>query len=176
MTTLDMSGANDFDFLHGKWRITHHTLRGRLTGATEWDVAEAIDIVRPVFHGLGNVGRFMREVEGKPSEGMPIRLYDPSIAQWRIYWLDTIDQRMESPVIGGFKNGEGLFFGDDFLRGQPIKVRFTWAGISTNTARWDQAFSSDNGGTWELNSIMEFRRDNNLPDDPQFPLPIGEGQ
>ncbi|QJB69916.1 hypothetical protein [Parasphingorhabdus halotolerans] len=171
MPLPNMSGVRDFDFLHGKWRVTHHTLKGRLVGATQWEVAEGIDIVRPAFRGWGNSGRFMRLIDGEPYEGMPIRLYNPRDARWRIYWLDTLDQRMEPPLVGGFKDGKGLFYGEDQLRGKAIKTRFTWSKITSNTARWDQSFSDDSGKNWELNSVMDFRRDNSLPDNPVFPLP-----
>jgi len=161
-----MSGARDFDFLIGKWRIRHKTLVGRLVGANDWVEADAIDVVRPAFAGLGNIGRFIRFVDGQPYEGMPTRLYDTRTGQWRIWWLDTIDHRMEPPLVGRIENGSGLFEGDDLLRGKPIKVRFTWSNITQTTARWDQAFSPDGGESWELNSIMEFTRDNCLPDSP----------
>ncbi len=157
--------AGDFDFLLGKWRVRHLTLSERLAGATDWNEADAIDIVRPAFLGFGNTGRFMRMVEGQPYEGMPIRLFDPSCDLWRIYWLDTADQRMEPPLIGKFSNGEGLFLGDDYLRGDPIKVRFVWSNITNAAARWEQSFSVDGGVSWELNSIMEFTRDESLPDE-----------
>jgi len=161
-----MSGVRDFDFLIGKWRVRHKTLARRLVGANDWIEADAIDVVRPAFAGLGNTGRFIRFVGGRPYEGMPTRLYDPRIGQWRIWWLDTIDHRMEPPLVGRVENGSGLFEGDDLLRGKPIKVRFTWSDITQTTARWDQAFSPDGGQSWELNSIMEFTRDNSLPDTP----------
>jgi len=165
-----MSGARDFDFIIGKWRVKHHTLSGRLIGASEWCTANAVDIVRPAFGGLGNVGQFTRRVDGALYEGMPTRLYDPRIGKWRIYWLDNVDQRMEPALVGGFEVGEGLFFGDDILRGDPIKVRFTWTDITSSSARWDQAFSNDDGKSWELNSIMEFTRDETLSGNPQHPL------
>ena len=98
--------------------------------------------------------------------GMPTRLYDSTLGKWRIWWLDTVDHRMEPRLDGGFKNGEGVFEGGDILRGEPIRVRFTWTEISENFARWDQAFSGDGGDNWELNSVMEFTRDNSLPDQP----------
>ena len=47
----NLDGLHDFDFLIGKWRVRHKTRRGRLTGSTDWDEAEAIDIVRPAFAG-----------------------------------------------------------------------------------------------------------------------------
>ena len=166
------SGARDFDFLHGKWRVKHRTLRGRLTGATEWDEASAIDIVRPAFGGLGNIGHFARLVDGEPYVGMPIRLFNRRDGLWRIYWLDTHSQRMEPPVIGRFAKEQGLFIGDDILRGVPIKVKFVWSRIREDVPCWEQSFSNDDGRSWELNSIMEFTRDSSLPDTPEFPLPI----
>lgn len=168
-----MLGVHDFDFLLGKWRVRHKTLIGRLVGAVEWVEADAIDVVRPAFGGLGNVGQFIRYVDGEAYTGMPVRLCDPKNGVWRIWWLDTMEQSMEPPVIGGFSGGEGLFIGDDVLRGAPIKVRFTWTDITENTARWDQAFSSDGGRTWELNAIMEFTRDNSLPETPTHACLLG---
>ncbi|MEM9530478.1 MAG: hypothetical protein AAGA23_06145 [Pseudomonadota bacterium] len=170
----DLSGVRDFDFLIGKWRVRHQTLAERLKGATEWREAMAIDVVRPAFAGLGNVGCFLREVDEQPFGGIPIRLYDPTIGLWRIYWLDSLGQRMEPPVVGGFRDGEGLFEGDDELRGRPIRVRYTWSDVSDHAARWTQSYSPDEGRTWELNSIMTFSRDNSLPDVPVFPLPTLE--
>lgn len=162
----DLSAAHDFDFLIGKWRIRHKTLKERLAGCKDWEVADAIDIVRPAFAGLGNVGHFVRMVAGKPFCGSPIRLYDPACGLWRIWWLDTIDNRMEPPVEGRFEGAQGIFEGDDMLRGQPIRVRFVWSDITPNSANWCQSFSPDGGASWELNSIMEFTRDPALPDAP----------
>jgi len=162
----DLSAVSDFDFLIGKWRIRHSTLKERLAGCTEWEVANAIDIVRPAFTGLGNIGHFVRLVNGQPYCGAPIRLYDPSIGIWRIWWLDTAGNRMEPPVQGRFEGAQGLFEGDDCLRDMPIRVRFHWSGISPTAATWKQSFSADRGETWELNSIMEFTRDETLPENP----------
>jgi hypothetical protein len=62
------------------------------------------------------------------------------------------------PVRGSFADGIGTFFGEDFLNGKPLLVRFIWSEIKKNTACWEQAFSPDNGENWETNWIMEFQR------------------
>jgi hypothetical protein len=62
-------------------------------------------------------------------------------------------------VVGAFTDGVGTFFGDDQLRGQPIRVRFIWSDITARSARWEQAFSNDLGVSWEVNWIMYFDRD-----------------
>jgi hypothetical protein len=61
-------------------------------------------------------------------------------------------------VRGGFKDGIGVFVGDDTLNGRPIKMRFRWTGITKTSAHWDQAFSPDGGVTWETNWHMDFTR------------------
>ena len=40
--------------------------------------------------------------------------------------------------------------------GRPIRVRFTWSRVTTPTPRWEQAFSDDDGETWETNWVMDF--------------------
>ena len=65
---------------------------------------------------------------------------------------------LDPPVVGGFVDGVGTFIGQDTLDGRPILVRFRWSGITGPTPRWDQAFSDDDGATWEVNWVMDFTR------------------
>ena len=51
-----------------------------------------------------------------------------------------------------------LFRSDDRHEGRPIRVRCLWSRITENSARWEQAFSADNGGSWETNWYMDFAR------------------
>jgi hypothetical protein len=37
-------------------------------------------------------------------------------------------------------------------------MRFVWSGITDTAARWEQAFSADEGRTWETNWIMTMTR------------------
>jgi hypothetical protein len=61
-------------------------------------------------------------------------------------------------VVGSFEDGIGTFFANDIFGNVPITVRFTWRRISLNELHWDQAFSTDEGKTWETNWTMNFRR------------------
>jgi hypothetical protein len=61
-------------------------------------------------------------------------------------------------VVGRFVDGVGTFTADDTLGGRAIRVRFTWSNISTRTAAWEQAFSTDSGATWEVDWTMTFER------------------
>ena len=39
-----------------------------------------------------------------------------------------------------------------------IKARFVWSDISDRSAHWEQAFSTDGGGTWVTNWTMDMTR------------------
>ena len=52
----------------------------------------------------------------------------------------------------------GTFFGDDEYGRRAIRVRFVWSRIERDQARWEQAFSRDEGNSWETNWIMDFTR------------------
>jgi len=60
---------------------------------------------------------------------------------------------MSQPVIGEFKNGRGEFFGQDFLNGRAILVRYIISDITPNSCHFEQSFSDDGGKTWESNWI-----------------------
>lgn len=61
-------------------------------------------------------------------------------------------------MAGAFKGGVGTFYGDDTLDGQAIKLRFLCTLAAPNVPRWEQAFSNDDGATWETNWEMTFTR------------------
>jgi hypothetical protein len=65
---------------------------------------------------------------------------------------------VDPPLRGAFRDGVGSFYADDTFNGQPIRVRFIWSHITSISARWEQAFSSDQGVTWETNWVMDFER------------------
>jgi hypothetical protein len=90
--------------------------------------------------------------------GMSLRLYDPRTRQWSIYWASNQTGALDPPVVGSIANGIGVFEGRDVLDGRPILVRFTWSDITTTGARWEQAFSPDEGRTWEKNWVMVMTR------------------
>ncbi len=152
------TGAKDFDFLFGTWRIANRRLVSRLTGADEWERFEADGGCEPILGGLGNVDYFRAPWQGTDFEGASLRLFNPATGQWSIYWADNVGCVLLPPVIGSFVDGVGTFFGDDQHEGTPVLSRFIWSGITAEAARWEQAFSVDRGETWETNWVMEFRR------------------
>lgn len=89
---------------------------------------------------------------------MSLRLFDPDMRRWSIYWADNRAGVLQPPVVGAFADGVGVFAGADVCAGQAVVARFTWSAITATSARWAQAFSSDAGESWETNWVMLFER------------------
>jgi hypothetical protein len=154
----DRDGSHDFDFQTGHWRIHNERLKKRLQGCTEWERFEATNHAGLLPGGLGNMDSFFTE-HWPGFVGMSLRLYNPRTRKWSIYWATNRTDGLEPPVVGSFDdNGVGVFEGGQELDGRPILVRFTWSDITKNDARWEQAFSPDDGKTWEKNWIMTMTR------------------
>lgn len=151
-------GRGDFDFLHGCWTVAHHRLRRRLAGDTVWEDFEGTMECRPILGGLGNIDDNLLGLPAGAYRAATVRQFDPAARRWSIWWIDARIPGIQPPVHGGFEGGVGVFFGDDLLDGQAIRVRFVWSGISDTTAHWEQAFSADGGSTWETNWTMAFSR------------------
>jgi hypothetical protein len=157
--TATPSSADDFDFLIGRWRVSHRRLRRRLQGCTEWDTFGGTSEARKLMDGLANVDDNLIELPAGPYRAASLRVFDAKAAQWSIWWLDgRTPDRIDVPVRGAFAGGVGRFFADDDVDGRPIRVRFVWSRITQDGATWEQAFSDDAGSTWETNWIMDFAR------------------
>ena len=153
-----MSSPSDFDFFFGNWTVRNRYLGERLRGSDQWEEFEATSEARPLPGVLGNEDEFRTEALGG-FVGMSFRFFDPEAKRWSIYWADSRRPGvLDPPVFGAFANGSGVFEGTDVLAGKPILVRFTWTEVDTGAPRWEQAFSADDGESWELNWVMEFTR------------------
>ncbi len=156
--TSDDDGRRDFDFHMRPARIHNRRLARRLEGCTEWAEFDATGEAQTVVGGLGNIDFFhCQDFPGGPIEGMSLRVFDPRTRLWSIFWLDDRCCALQPAVVGRFENGRGEFFGDDSFAGTPILVRYIWSEITGTSARWEQAFSTDRGATWETNWIMSFQ-------------------
>ncbi len=153
--SLERTGSrDDFDFIIGDWTVENLRLRERGTGNSTWERFPATLHAEHRLGGIVNVDE-MNFAAPRPA-GMTVRSFDLARRQWSIWWISGRDGVMTPPVIGGFAGERGEFFGEDRDGDRPVKVRFTWTR-GAQQARWEQAFSYDDG-TWETNWIMEFTR------------------
>lgn len=151
-----MSGASDFDFLHGDWDVAHRRLKRRLVGDTEWQDFPGTCRVRPILGGVGNFDENVLDLPAGRYEACTMRLFNDG--KWLIHWIDGRDPKLDPPMQGAFEDGVGLFLSDETFEGRPVKVRFLWHEVAARSATWEQAMSADGGATWETNWVMRFSR------------------
>lgn len=151
-----MSGPRDFGFLAGSWEIANRRLAKPLTGSEDWEEFPSTSQCRSVFDGAANVDEIAIPARG--FFGLTLRLFDPERQEWSLYWASSRDGLLQPPVAGRFADGVGTFYSRETFNGTDITVRFIWSDITPDSARWEQAFSADDGKTWETDWIMEFTR------------------
>ena len=158
-TERERSGQADFDFLVGRWIVHHRRLKQALAGCQEWEEIEGPYENIPIWGGKANMDWLEADTKSWGRiEGLTLRLYHPGSQQWRLYWANAAKGILEQPMIGEFKDGRGEFFDHELFGDRAIFVRFVWSDITESSCRWEQAFSPDEGRTWETNWIAEFTR------------------
>jgi hypothetical protein len=157
-TTIEKSGQKDFDFEIGTWKTKLKRLKSPLSGSTTWVEYEGTSIVKEVCNGRANLVELNVEGHSGRIEGVSLRLYNPETKQWSLNFANMRDGNLAIPAVGNFKNGRGEFFNEDTFNEQKILVRFVISEITANSCHFEQAFSADNGKTWEINWIADDTR------------------
>ena len=151
ITPSKTSSARDFDYLVGKWTMHHYKLKSRLTHSNEWEQFESTDENHGILNGIGNTDILKTTLNGKPFEGLTLRLFNPKTRLWSLYWVASNSGLLDPPVVGSFEGDIGRFYTRDTYEGRPIIMMFVWDKTDKNNPVWSQAFSPDNGKTWEWN-------------------------
>lgn len=155
----ETSSADDFAFLAGKWKMYHQRLKSRLANNHEWISFESYDEnFGPMLNGLGNTDLYKATLDGKPFEGFTLRLFNPTTKLWSLYWVASTTGVLDPPVVGSFHGNIGTFYCKDVYQGKPVIVLFYWDKTDKDNPVWSQAFSADNGKTWEWNWTNVSRR------------------
>jgi hypothetical protein len=160
----DDDGRHDFDFVPGVWQMHNRKLINALDQeCDEWVEFDSVSTGDIRLYGLGNTDRMLVESmppDGQPYEGMTLRLFDPQEKVWRIWWTSSRYPGVLDPSVVGRFDGDGVgrFYSDDIVNGAPVKVRFEWSDTTTDTPKWNQAFSFDDGQTWKPNWYNWFIR------------------
>ncbi len=150
---IERDGQHDFDFEIGNWKTHLKRLVNPLTGSQTWVEYEGTTVVRKVWDGRANLVELVADGPAGHFEGLSLRLYNPESRQWSLNFASRKGGVMTQPTIGGFKNGRGEFYSQEMLNGRAIFVRFVIAEMTPDTWRFEQAFSTDGGKTWEVNWI-----------------------
>jgi hypothetical protein len=153
------SSENDYDFLEGAWKVSNKKLKTRLNNCSEWNEFESTLEMHKILTGYGNREHYKAIIDNKPFEALAIRLYKKETRLWTDFWIDNNACEMDRhPVTGSFENGVGRFFATDTFNGKNILVVYQWDKTDPEHPVWSQAYSNDDGKTWEWNWFMYLTR------------------
>lgn len=151
-------GHRDFNFEYGTWRTHYRLLKHRLVGDPEWMDCFGTSVIRPFWDGYGNLEDGDLQCPTKYYGGVTLRLYDAATHEWSLWWGTKKDGLVPPQQIGHFDaNGAGNFYARDVQGGRHVIIRFRWNTVNGNP-HFEQAFSPDNGRTWETNWTTDYQR------------------
>jgi len=151
-------GQHDFDFIFGRWKI-HMKRRSRAArGADTWTEFDGYSVYHSIWDGRANLNEFEADGPSGHIEGLTLRTYNPHTHQWSLHWASSRNGILAPPQVGQFRDGRGEFYAQDVLGGRSVFVRYVWSKMTADSARFEQAFSSDGGRSWDVNWISDMRR------------------
>ena len=162
MATTSGSAA-DFDFLMGIWRCHHRYRVRRLADCNDWIEFDGTAPRARSWAASATPTRATSPCRATRYTGMSLRTWDPDTSRWSIHWLDSRRpgysfRRSTAASRNGRRSVRHLLRRRRASRAAPIRVRLIWSRIAEQSARWEQAFSLDEGNNWETNWYMDFTR------------------
>lgn len=153
------ASRSDFDYFLGSWRVEHRRLRKRLVESNDWEEFAGRTHCQQLFGGLVNLNESISYRGGHTSYGMGLRALDEPGGRWADWYLSASDlSKIDPPLYGRFADGVGTFYARETFDGRPVLVRGRFSSVKQDEARWDQAFSTDDGASWEINWVMRYLR------------------
>jgi hypothetical protein len=146
-------GQHDFDWEIGTWDTQLKRLRAPLSGKTDWVEYSGTSDVKAIMGGRANVVEL--DVNGSAGRiaGVSLRLYQPARGRWTLHFANLANGLMTDPMEGAFKDGQGIFYGNDTVNGRAVLVRSLIVPVRGDQWRFEQAYSADGGQRWETNWI-----------------------
>ena len=144
----------DFDFLAGKWKISHR--QAKKSG--EWDTFAGEATCFTILGGVGSIEEL--RVPARDFMGSGIRLLDLEKQVWNDYWVNAKSGVLGCPdgLRGAFVDGVGTFTASEEENGQTLISRGVWDRITPTSCRWRQGLSKDGGKTWQEDWFMDWNR------------------
>lgn len=151
-------GRHDFDAHIGTFKTHVKRRLGILTGSNRWAEYDGTSTVLSLWQGRANIVELEADGEQGHLEFLSLRLYNPKTREWSLNAVNSSVGVLDTPTVGGFKNGRGEFYDREDFNGRPIMVRFVITSPSRDAFHFEQAFSADSGKSWEVNWIADDTR------------------
>lgn len=142
-------GAHDFDFNFGVWKSHISRLVHPLTGSQESIELNGTVAVRKVWDGKAWLEEMEADGPKGHWEGMSVFLYNPHSHQWSQTFVNSAQGMFTGAMTGSFHDGRGELYSQDTVDGRAVLVRGTWSNIAADSHRYQEAYSTDGGKTWQ---------------------------
>jgi hypothetical protein len=153
------SSERDYDFLIGGHSVAHRKLAAPIRNSAEWIELSGNKTTERLLDGIANIERhYLTDNYGHAIEAIAFRLFDLKSKLWSLYWADSKTGILDPPLKGSFHGDLGVFFGRDRFKGQDIIVQFQYDKSKPDNPIWGQAFSIDEGVSWEWNWFMSYQK------------------
>ena len=149
---------HEFDFDFGTWKTRSSRLLQPLTGSKDWVDFDGYTTVRKVWNGRAGLAEYKVAGRSGVVELLSLRWFNPSTHEWNIDFAASTHGTLETPGVGGFKNGRADFYDYEPVNGRSVLRRFSIWGITPETVQSEEAFSDDGGQTWEVDWINHYAR------------------
>jgi hypothetical protein len=134
-------------------------LKHPLTGSAEWVDLHGTVAVRKVWDRRAQLEEVEADGPNGHFEDLRLFLYNLEAHQWSLNFANSkIGVLGVPPTIGEFQNGRGEFYDQETYNGRTILARIVWSDITADSHKFEQAFSDDNGKTWEPNVVAYLTR------------------
>jgi hypothetical protein len=149
---------HDFDFEWGSWKAHLRLLPHRFAGSHAWIDYYGTLVVHKLWAGKANISELEVSNANSRIEGGALHLYNPQTHQWSVAFASSDSGVLGVPNVGRFEHGRGVFYDRELYHGRSIVDRWLFTNISRHTFDFEQAFSTDNGATWETNLVINYTR------------------
>jgi hypothetical protein len=142
-------GAHDFDFNFGVWKSHITRLVHPLTDSKESIELNGTVAVRKVWDGKAWLEEMEADGPKGHWQGMTLFLYNPQSHQWSQTFVNSSQGVVAGTLTGSFQDGREELYSQDTVDGRAILVRGTWSNIAADSHRYQEAYSTDGGKTWQ---------------------------
>lgn len=158
-TPTDDPRVHDFDFEFGPtWTAHLRLLPHRFVGSHDWIDYHGTLLTHKLWTGQGNMSELVVSNGKSNIVGGALHLYNPDTRQWSVWFANAVTGTLGVPSVGHFEGGRGVLYDREPQSGRMVTVRQIFSNISAHTFNFDQAFSADNGKTWETNLTIRYTR------------------
>jgi hypothetical protein len=152
-------GQHDFDFNIGAWKTHIKRVVDPLSGSSNSIELNGTVTVRKVWDGRAQLEEIEADGPNGHWEALTLFLYNPEAHQWSQNYVNAKTGVLNSPAIGGFKDGRVELFSYDTVNGPAILVRAVWSDMTPTSHRYQESYSADGGKTWATAFTADLTRD-----------------